>query len=276
MSTTALKLIALGLMFLDHIYEFIPGTPLILTILGRISAPVFFFCTVWGFHYTHSRPVYLLRMYLCSALMGVLDSILNSSAANPYQLCTNNIFSTLFVICLFIYLWEKGTTPWKKALMAAAWLAGNLALFSLARALLLDTSLDQVVEAVFGWDYIACHTAVTGFLPNTLTCEGGYLAVIMGLVLHFGKGSRKTLCWGYGLYCAAYLGILVFTGLQSGVDGGWGQFLFRDAIQWMQVLALPVMLAYNGQRGRNLKYLFYVFYPLHIAVLFCLGNLLAA
>ena len=132
------------------------------------------------------------------------------------------------------------------------------------------------MEAAFGWDFIACHTAVTGFLPNALTCEGGYLAVAMGLVLHFCKGSRKTLCWGYGLYCAAYLGILVFAGLQSGVDGGWGQFLFRDAIQWMQVLALPVMLAYNGQRGRNLKYLFYVFYPLHIAVLFCLGNLLAA
>ena len=43
MSSTALKFLALGLMLIDHIYEFFPGMPVILTILGRISAPLFFF-----------------------------------------------------------------------------------------------------------------------------------------------------------------------------------------------------------------------------------------
>ena len=63
MSSTALKLLALGLMLIDHIYEFLPGMPVILTILGRISAPLFFFCTAWGFHHTRSRETYLLRLY---------------------------------------------------------------------------------------------------------------------------------------------------------------------------------------------------------------------
>lgn len=273
MSTTTLKLIALALMFLDHIHEFIPGAPLILTILGRISAPVFFFYTVWGFHHTHSRPVYLLRMYLCSALMGILDSVLNAAIPDSYQSCTNNIFSTLFVICLFIYLWEKGTTPGKKALMEAAWAAVNLTVLAVSRTLLSSAWLEAAAEETLGWDFIALHTTVTGLLPNAITCEGGLLAVVMGLVLHFCKGSKAGLSWGYGLYCAAYLAMLLSAGAQAGV-ADWGRYLFRNAIQWMQILALPLMLTYNGQRGRNLKYLFYVFYPLHIALLFLLGNVL--
>ena len=275
MSTTTLKLIALALMFLDHIGEFIPGAPFFLRILGRASAPVFLFCAVWGFHYTHSRKVYLARMYLCSALMGILDCILNTSVAQPYEPCYNNIFSTLFITCLFLYLWEKGNRPWKKALLTAAYLVINAASVLLAGLVLGNSSIVAALEGALGWDYTACAIAASGLLPNAVTCEGSFYIVIMGIVLHFCKGSRKKLCLGYGLYCVGYLALLVSMG--SGLSGsGWLQFLFRDAIQWLQILALPLMLAYNGRRGRKLKYLFYLFYPLHIAVLFYLGNFLAA
>lgn len=279
MTTTALKLIALALMLIDHIGEFIPGTPLFLRILGRASAPVFLFCSVWGFHYTHSRKAYLLRMYLCSALMGILDGILNASVAQPYEPCYNNIFSSLLMICLFIWLWEKGDRPWKKALLTLAYLAVNAGAVLLVGLVMRSSAVTWFLSQAPGWDVTDCYLAVCGLLPNVLTCEGGFFLIIMGIVLHFCKGSRKKLCWGYGLYCGAYLGILVCMGLSNPSDlsaGNWLEFLFRDAIQWLQILSLPLMLLYNGQRGRNLKYLFYIFYPLHITVLFCLGNFLAA
>lgn len=273
MTTTTLKLIALALMVIDHIYEFVPGTPLIFTILGRLSAPIFFFCAVWGFHYTRNRRVYLTRMYLCSALMGVLDCLLNTSLAQPAVPCYNNIFSTLFMICLFVHLWERGNRIWMKILWSLGYLAINAASLILARLVLVQSGLMAMLGNL-GVEYADAYTAVIGLLPNILTCEGSYIIVIMGLVLHFCKESRKKLSWGYGIYCLVFFLLLLPPVFRNTLEISPWQYLFGEAIQWMQVFALPLMLCYNGQRGRNLKYLFYVFYPAHIVLLFYLGNLM--
>ena len=42
-------------------------------------------------------------------------------------------------------------------------------------------------------------------------------------------------------------------------------------IEWMEIFAAPLMLCYNGQRGKGSKYLFYVFYPTHIYLLYALS-----
>ena len=39
-------------------------------------------------------------------------------------------------------------------------------------------------------------------------------------------------------------------------------------------LALPLILSYNGQRGRGMKYLFYVYYPAHVYILAIAASLL--
>ena len=70
MSGTALKLIAMVLMLVDHIAQFIPGMPVWMHWLGRISAPVFLYCLVWGMEKTRDRFRYLLRIYLAGLVMG--------------------------------------------------------------------------------------------------------------------------------------------------------------------------------------------------------------
>lgn len=39
-------------------------------------------------------------------------------------------------------------------------------------------------------------------------------------------------------------------------------------------LALPLILLYNGQRGRGMKYLFYIYYPAHVYILAIAASLL--
>ena len=44
-------------------------------------------------------------------------------------------------------------------------------------------------------------------------------------------------------------------------------------VQWYSLLALPLLALYNGKRGKyRLKHFFYIFYPLHLAVLELIKN----
>ena len=45
--------------------------------------------------------------------------------------------------------------------------------------------------------------------------------------------------------------------------------------QWWALMAIPLLALYNGRRGEaNLKYLFYIFYPLQRAFIFLLAMLI--
>ncbi len=49
--------------------------------------------------------------------------------------------------------------------------------------------------------------------------------------------------------------------------------IFRYFYQWMMIGSLPLMLCYNGKRGKGGGRFFYLFYPVHIWLLFVLSNL---
>ena len=45
--------------------------------------------------------------------------------------------------------------------------------------------------------------------------------------------------------------------------------LARSSIQWYSLLALPLLALYSGRRGKgDYKYLFYIYYPLHLAAIY--------
>lgn len=52
-------------------------------------------------------------------------------------------------------------------------------------------------------------------------------------------------------------------------------FSFDSIKQIFALISLLLILIYNGKKGNlNLKYLFYVFYPLHLVLIWCLGILI--
>ncbi len=51
--------------------------------------------------------------------------------------------------------------------------------------------------------------------------------------------------------------------------------LTSDYTQWFALLALPLLMLYNGRRGKaNLKYVFYIFYPAHLSLIYLIGRII--
>ena len=106
LSGTALKTIALVLMLLDHIHYFFEFTGLVpvwFSMLGRLAAPLFLFCTVEGFAHTHDRKRYILRIWLLGAAMGTVEFFMMYAGAlrrGDGFYPQNAIFLALFWLCL--------------------------------------------------------------------------------------------------------------------------------------------------------------------------------
>ena len=103
---TQLKTIALVLMVLDHIHYFFEFTgciPTVFSMLGRLSAPLFLFCTVEGFAHTHDRKRYFIRIWAIGTAMAALEFFMIYAKAfrrgdDFYPL--NAIFQDLMLLCI--------------------------------------------------------------------------------------------------------------------------------------------------------------------------------
>ena len=272
LSGTALKTIALVLMVLDHIHYFFEFTglvPLWFTQLGRLSAPLFLFCTVEGFAHTHDRRKYFWRIWRISAGMGLLQFLMMYAgfANRPDGFVPMNAIFMNFVI--LIPIWQG--IDWLRQRRIARGLAAVLipligwpALFiglyyaadKTPLAWLLDSILAGIVYTV---------------LPSwTFIMDGGITYILEGIILYL---LRRRRGWQAAAFVA--LGLLFYLALPMRYLMASGSFapglLFDTAFEWMGVFAVVPMLLYNGQRGRGMKQLFYVFYPAHVYLLYALS-----
>lgn len=92
-------------------------------------------------------------------------------------------------------------------------------------------------------------------LPGTdYAVDYGFWGVLLPVGVYFAKNKTAKLC-----FTAAMLVLL---------GGDFGN------VQMFALLALPLLWLYNGQRGKwRLKYLFYIYYPAHLAALHLIATL---
>lgn len=138
----------------------------------------------------------------------------------------------------------------------------NNILFSMALGIALLILLDKG-KFKEGKDKLKNNLLIVLILFFATFAEGSLMSTAMVLIFHYLKEDRLKMS-------AAYLA-LSCTFLQGGFTY---ENLFILNPQWMMVFALPIILLYNGERGKNIKYFFYVFYPLHIWMLYIIGYFL--
>lgn len=263
MTIYRLKIIALLSMVLDHIAEYFPeAMPIELRWIGRLAAPIFIFCVIEGLLHTSNRKKYLLCLYTGSALMGIGSIILNLLFQKASVPITNNVFPTLFIIAALITGFEYAEQIRQKIFFCF--------IFTIVQiAILVFESF--IITCFFKNEPVLVQTAyycgIGGILPNIIFCDGSFLWIILGILMYRLREKKMKFIIMYMLFSVIQT---LFT-LSYGINVQ--NFLFIN-YQWMMLAALPLILLYNGKRGKNVKRFFYVFYPLHIWVIFILSNMI--
>lgn len=257
LNATTLKLFAAFLMLLDHIHQMFAyrGAPLWLTMAGRLVFPIFLFAAAESFHYTHSKKKYLQRLLLASWGMTIFTFVLQRTVPNSNVILMNNAFSTFFVAGLYMLFWDCFTEgihskSWGKILKAI--LCSFIPIIcALPIYLVAVLSFNQEIPA----SAIRVLATVSLLVPNILSVEGGFAMVALGVAFYIFRKYR----W---LQIAV---LLVLSGIIYALNGGF---------QWVMCFAAIPMSLYNGERGRSMKYFFYIFYPVHIGLLYILSAIL--
>ena len=271
LSGTALKVLALVLMVMDHIHYFFGFTGLIpewFSMLGRLSAPLFLFCTVEGFAHTHDRRRYFWRIWAISAGMGLLQFLMMYAkvGVRPDGFFPMNAVFMNFVILIPIWqgidwLRQKRILPGLLAVvLPLAWPFLFILLYSAADSTPAAWLLDSLLAAL----------AYTVLPAWTFIMDGGITYILIGIALYLLRGRRGLQAAAYVVLTMLFYFVVPYLQLSSLPDFQFSQ-MFTLAYEWFGVLSVIPMLLYNGTRGRGMKTLFYVFYPAHVYALYALS-----
>ncbi|KZD29409.1 TraX family protein [Bacillus cereus] len=224
-----LKIFAMILMIIDHVYTYTPGMPIWMHHLGRIVAPIFFYFVVEGFFHTRNRTKYATRVFIWAAIMFAGSAFIQYIFPTEDGL-SNNIFLSLGlgIVLLITIDYTKRTKNYLVGIPAA------------------------IITAALG-----------------MFTEASIMGVIMTLIFYFFKEKKTWLIITYVLLLLMEVPTLLMV---DEVFTDMGLFGFND--QWMMVFALPFFFLYNGERGVNnafTKYIFYIFYPVHLWIIYTIG-----
>lgn len=251
-SGAILKWIALISMVIDHVaaasFVYAPLAFRLLSIswiveiyylmrfIGRLAFPLFAFLIAEGFYYTKSR----YRQLLSLIIFGIISQL-------PYRYCLGSAESWDFNIMLTL-----------------AWCYLALIFY--------DWGMKRLGISFGSFK----HPVISSFLANLeCTLFLVFTAGVFGTCSYF---LRLDYDWG------AVLMILAFYVLRKrrviAVTIGIGfLFLFmmlRGSFSYTLALLVPwaLLLIYNGQRGKQNKWVFYWFYPVHLLVIILLRYLI--
>ena len=265
---TQLKTIALVLMVLDHIHYFFEFTgciPTVFSMLGRLSAPLFLFCTVEGFAHTHDRRRYFIRIWAIGAAMAALEFFMIYAKAfrrGDGFYPQNAIFQDLVLLCIvwqgIDWLREKKFAKGIGAIAAVLCWPYMVMAFLLVFPQVQDMPIASAVVAFLMTSPLPMWTAVT---------DGSWGFLLGGVLLYALRGHRPVQLGVWALNALLWDLVLPFAMVHAQADFVWTQ-MFTDYYEWFGVAAAVLMGLYNGRRGSGHKQLFYWFYPAHIYLLY--------
>ena len=244
MSANLLKIIGIIAMTIDHVGFFLFPKEMFLRMIGRIAYPIFAYFIAEGCAYSRHRKKYfcsvLLVGMLCSAVFYLAEKSLYQSIMITFACSIGLIFSFQHAL---------GT---------------NLASSSRTQTVSHPTSTKEISAtapisfrwlAVFYFLLAACYLLFHVHIFSDFTTDYGFWGILTPFFIWLGKNKKQKL------FALAFGLTLLYFKMGSN--------------QIYSFLAIPLLMLYNGQRGKwRCKSFFYIYYPLHIAIINGIAGLL--
>jgi hypothetical protein len=209
-------------------------------------------------HYTRNRKGLLKRLLIASWIMTVGNIVLQSILPNDGVVLMNSAFMTFFVTGLYIIFYDmlvEGIKTKKAGKIVKAVLLFFLPIISAAPMIMLAGWVNN--SDISLW-LVRALVMVGLLIPSIISAEGGILIIGLGVLFYAFRKWR----WAQMAVLAVYsAGMYV---INMGTENN---------VQWLAIFALIPMLLYNGEKGRGMKYFFYIFYPAHIYLLYIIATL---
>lgn len=231
-------------MVLDHSHEILAdlfNEPLVADMVrypGRIAFPLFVFLIVDGFFKTSSKSRYMFRMFIGGLVMSIGSLFLvcvlySNTEINQFWEAPNFLNRLFFPIKSNIF-WTLGL--------------GLLALFL----------IHKIKEKTS--DHFVLSSILILVLVMSLLADYSYIAPLLFINFYFFYDHKY-----FAVTCLAILSFLLLSVDLTESTNFWA----GENSQWAMILAIPFMIKYNGKKGRrDMKYFFYIFYPVHLWVIF--------
>ena len=237
MTSFVLKIIAIISMLCDHIgiVFFGAGTPL--TLIGRISFPIFAFQITQGYIHTKDIKNYILRLFIFACISQLPFYLFNNIYSNEITL---NIFFTLLLGIIAILAYDK--------------IKNNIFSFSIIFFLCVLSELAHTDYGAYGVTCIFLFYLFSKFIIDEENSKSKVLLYKLFMCISFIILTTIK----YSLYWFKYPSL---------------SEIYFKFFTFICLSLIPITL-YNGKQGPRLKYLFYIFYPLHLIMIWAIHTYL--
>lgn len=252
--------------------------------IGRIAFPIFCFLLIEGFQHTRNRRNYGIRLAIFALISEIPFDLAFEGTIFEYG--HQNVFFTLLIGLLVM----EGFRMIKEKAEDKMWLPILGILGAIATGCAITYSFSGIIS------FINNFLAVTDFRINLSTRSmiiPGIVICMITLLIYWIMSKRSSLqkssrCFADLLILIAgmtlaevlntdysgfgVLTIAVMYGLRKipfrSMLGGCITLTIMSSIEAVAFINLIFIRLYNGTRGLKLKYVFYLFYPVHLIILY--------
>lgn len=283
MSGFILKLIAMITMLIDHVAVYFQHSQSdifsyeafnFMRSIGRMALPIFAFTLVIGYMHTKNKLIYIKRVHLFAILSQIPFVLAFYFNLETDIFLIDNLFYYNFEILIMIipmilsYYYFILDRKFDKSLVyvSLAWLITPFFIRYNGINILISEQLNIFYElgmALILFEYI---DKITSYQDNKVKLIPIFIIFMISIyyLLRYANYGSNAIALLIALYIASnskyYQAFIIII---------WGYTIYSWDMTNVLFVAISALLilTYNGKKGPSMKYLFYLFYPIHLIII---------